>query len=56
MGKKKDVKLSIFKYFQSHESEFHKYTRAYLMVEYRDIMKTDKDWDDELKTYMEGKR
>lgn len=48
--------MSIQKYFQYHGEHIHKYTQAFLGVTYRDIMKTKKEWDQEVGEDMEGNK
>ena len=43
--------ISIRKYLQLHGSSIHKYTQAYIEVEYRGIMKAEEDWKVLLKEY-----
>ena len=64
MAKKADItkvpekigtkEISIKKYFQLHNSGVHQYSRAYLEVQFRGIMKTKESWDKEIKKIMEG--
>lgn len=46
--------ISIGKYLQLHGSDIHKYSRAYLKVQFRGIMKTTETWKEEINKVMEG--
>lgn len=46
--------ISIKKYFQLHGSDIHRYTRAYLEVQFRVIIKTTEEWKEEINKVMEG--
>ncbi|MHA2426498.1 MAG: hypothetical protein ACXADB_00460 [Candidatus Hermodarchaeia archaeon] len=48
---KKKAEISIQKYFQLADPPIHAYTRAYLGEEFRGIIKTEDEWEKELKKY-----
>ena len=48
-SKEKQIQLSLDQYFDQCRPDTHKYTRAYVGSKYRGIIKTIKEWDDELK-------
>jgi hypothetical protein len=50
----KHMKITIAKYLQLHGSEIHKYTKAYLEVQFRGIIKTTEAWKEEINKVMEG--
>jgi len=53
--KKESVKqMPLFKYFLVVDPSIHPYTRAYLEQQYKGIMKTEKEWQKEMKPYEEG--
>lgn len=45
-------KIPLFKYFLSVDSAIHKYTRAYLEQQYKGILKSEEEWQKEMKPYM----
>jgi len=51
---KKADSMSVDKYFQLHDPNIHKYTRAALAIDFHGIMKTEKDWIDTLKDHIQG--
>lgn len=52
---KKNVKVSMDQYFRKMKPAIHKYTRAFIEPKFIGIMKTEEEWQDELKQYsMEG--
>ena len=53
---KSSVKIPIWKYFQLYNSGIHKYTRAYVEAQYRDIMLSKDEWDTKLNEYMEDRK
>ncbi len=50
----KEKKISIAKYFQLYGSGIHIYARAYLEVQFRDILKEKELWKQEINKIMEG--
>ena len=55
-SKDKSVNISIKKYFQLYGSDIHKYTRAYLEIQFRDILKEKEAWKEKINKVMEGGR
>ena len=43
------IQMSLDQYFKKQRPDVHVYTRAYVGSSYRGIIKTIKEWDDELK-------
>jgi len=54
--KKSEPTITVGKFFYLHSREFHAYTSAYLKESFRGIMKTEAEWSNTLKKYMEGKK
>lgn len=46
--KVKEIQLSLDQYFDQCRPDVHDYTRAYVAVSYRGIIKTMKEWNEEL--------
>lgn len=46
--------ISIRKYLQLHGSDIHKYSRAYLEVQFHGILKEKEAWKEEINKVMEG--
>jgi len=53
--KKKQPEISLEKYFQLEEPPIHIYTRAYVGAQFRGIIKTTSEWNEEMKQYFEEK-
>lgn len=51
--KESEEKMPLFKYFLVVDSSIHVYSRASLEQQYKGIMKTEKEWQKEMKSYEE---
>ncbi len=54
-SKKKEPEITIEKYFQLEDPPVHIYTRSYVGVQFRGIIKTRDAWSEEMKQYFEEK-
>lgn len=52
--KRSEEEMLLFKYFLVVDPSIHSYTRAALEQQYKSIMKTEKEWRKEMKSYEEG--
>ncbi len=52
---KADIKMSLDQYFKKVQPKIHKYTRAFIEPQFSGKLKTEVEWQEELKQYlMEG--
>ena len=53
---KNEAKYLLWKYIEIEEVEIHPYTRAYVVEQYRGILKTKDEWAKTLKPILEGNK
>ena len=54
--KPKKPTYPLFKYLELEVKDIHPYTRAYVIEQYRGILKTKEEWAETLKPILEGNK